>query len=96
MKKELFESLLSSIEEARKIADGKKRPSRHFKVNPLNIKELRGRLKLSQSQFAVMIGIPVATLRNWEQGRTSPEGPARVLIKAIHSNPKGVIQAINQ
>ena len=49
----------------------------------------------NQAQFADIVGIPVATLRNWEQGRTNPEGPARVLIRAIKNNPRGVIKAIN-
>lgn len=95
MKKSLFNDLLKSIDEARSIADGKKKPSRRFMVRPLDIKELRKKLKFSQTEFADIIGIPVATLRNWEQGRTNPEGPARVLITAIKNDPRGVIKAIH-
>ncbi|MFH1360403.1 MAG: NadS family protein [Candidatus Omnitrophota bacterium] len=95
MKKTLFNDLLKSITEAREIADGKKEPSRHFAVTPLNIKAMRTKLKLSQAEFANIIGIPVSTLRNWEQGRTYPEGPARVLMTAINNNPRGVIKAIH-
>jgi len=95
MKKTLFNDLIKSIKEARAIADGNKKPSRHFTVTPVDIKVLRRRLKLSQGQFADIIGIPVATLRNWEQGRTNPEGPARVLMTALKNNPRGVIKAIN-
>ena len=95
MKKVLFHDLLKSVKEARDIADGTRKPSRHFTVTPLNIKTLRRKLRYSQAQFAVIIGIPVATLRNWEQGRTYPEGPARVLMTALTNNPRGVIKAIN-
>jgi putative transcriptional regulator len=95
MKKKLFNDLLKSIKEAREIADGKKKPSRYFEVTPLDIKALRMKLKFSQSQFANIIGIPVATLRNWEQGRTDPDGPARVLMTALKNNPQEVIKAIN-
>ncbi len=95
MKKSLFNDLIKSIKEARDISDGKKKPSRHFTVTPIDIKTLRKELKFSQTQFADIIGIPVATLRNWEQGRTNPEGPARVLITALKNNPQGVIKAIN-
>lgn len=95
MKKKLFDDLVKSVREARAIADGNKKPSRHFKITPVDIKSLRKKLGFSQSQFADIIGIPVATLRNWEQGRTNPEGPARVLITAIKNNPRGVIKAIN-
>lgn len=95
MKKQLFNELIESIKEARDIADGKKKASRRFKVTALDIKALRQRLKLSQPQFAATIGISVATLRNWEQGRTVPEGPARVLITAIKNDPKAVVKAIH-
>jgi len=95
MKKKLFDDLLKSIKEARDIADGTRKPSRSFAVTPLDIKGLRMKLQFSQAQFAHIIGIPVATLRNWEQGRTDPEGPARVLMTAIKNNPQGVIKAIN-
>ena len=95
MKKTLFNDLLKSIKEAREIADGKKKPSRHFTVTPIDIKALRKKLKFSQAQFADIVGIPVATLRNWEQGRTNPEGPARVLMTALKNDPRGVIKAIN-
>ncbi|MDP8213314.1 MAG: NadS family protein [Candidatus Zapsychrus exili] len=95
MKEALFNDLIKSIKEAREIADGKKKPSRKFKIKPVDIKSIRKKLKFSQDQFANIVGIPVATLRNWEQGRTNPEGPARVLITAIRNNPRGVIKAIN-
>jgi len=95
MKKTLFNDLLKSIKEARAIADGKRKPSCHFTVTPIDIKAIRKKLKFSQTQFSDIIGIPVATLRNWEQGRTNPEGPARVLMTAIKNNPRGVIKAIN-
>lgn len=95
MKKQLFNELIGSIKEARDIADGKKKASRRFTVTALDIKALRQKLKLSQLQFAATIGISVATLRNWEQGRTNPEGPARVLIIAIKNDPRSVIKAIN-
>jgi len=95
MKKALFNNLIKSIKEAREIAAGKRKPARHFKVTPVDIKTLRKRLKFSQAEFAKIIGIPVGTLRNWEQGRTCPEGPARVLMTAIKNDPRGVIKAIN-
>jgi putative transcriptional regulator len=95
MKKVLFHGLLKSIREARDIADGKNKPSRRFTVTPVNIKTLRKKLNYSQAQFADIIGIPIATLRNWEQGRTNPEGPARVLMTALKNNPSSVIKAIN-
>jgi putative transcriptional regulator len=50
-------------------------------------------VKLSQPKFANLIGVEVSTLRNWEQGRREPTGPARVLIQAIEKDPEHVIKA---
>jgi putative transcriptional regulator len=44
----------------------------------------------SQRRFATMLGINVETLRNWEQGRRSPHGPARALLRLARANPKVV------
>ena len=49
---------------------------------------------LSQAKFAELLGIELATLRNWEQGRRQPTGPARALLRAIHNNPLEVIKAL--
>lgn len=60
----------------------------------LGIKELRARTKLSQSDFAALLGVELATLRNWEQGRRMPTGPARALLRAIRNDPQNVIRAL--
>ncbi|PYV38295.1 MAG: transcriptional regulator, partial [Acidobacteria bacterium] len=49
----------------------------------------------SQAEFALMIGVSVATLKNWEQGRRTPEGPARALLKVAAKNPKAVAEALS-
>jgi putative transcriptional regulator len=43
---------------------------------------------LSQAAFALRIGVPVATIRNWEQGQRSPQGPARILLALLERNPR--------
>ena len=63
-------------------------------VKPKDIKSIRSRLKVSQSQFAYLIGVKVATLQNWEQGRTTPEGPAQTLLRVIAHNPDIVMEAL--
>ncbi|PWK63865.1 helix-turn-helix domain-containing protein [Aminobacter sp. AP02] len=52
------------------------------------LKLIRGTLDTSQVDFAVLLGIPVATLQNWEQRRTEPDAVARALIDLIHDDPK--------
>ena len=49
---------------------------------------VRARTKLTQSQFAPRIGVPIETVRNWEQGKRSPRGPARALLKVIDKAPQ--------
>jgi len=48
---------------------------------------IRARSKLTQAEFAARIGVPIETVRNWEQGKRSPRGPARALLKMIDKAP---------
>ncbi len=50
-------------------------------------RNIRARTKLTQAEFAARIGVPIETVRNWEQGKRSPRGPARALLKLIDSAP---------
>lgn len=68
--------------------------SRRFDYTPLDIKKMREDLHKSQPEFADLIGVSVATLRNWEQGRRYPVGPARALLKVVSENPKAVLKAL--
>jgi len=95
MKKKDFEQLVSSVREAGEIRRGKKKPSRVFRFKPADVKRVRDRLGKSQTEFAMMIGVSVATLRNWEQGRRTPEGPARALLKVASKNPEAVAKALS-
>jgi putative transcriptional regulator len=58
------------------------------------VKTVRRALGLTQEEFAARYDIPVGTLRDWEQGRTQPDRPARAYIKVIASNPEWVSQAL--
>jgi putative transcriptional regulator len=65
-----------------------------FQIDPLDIKQIREEYNLTQEQFAAMPGISVRTLRNWEQGRRVPEGPARVLLQVAARHPEAVLDTI--
>ncbi len=95
MKDEEFSKLVESIKEAGKIKRGQKKANRIFKVNPPSIKTIRNKLHVSQSQFALMIGVSTSTLQNWEQGRREPDGPAKALLKVALKNPKAVLEALH-
>jgi putative transcriptional regulator len=60
----------------------------------IDVAAIRRKTGLSQPAFASRIGVPVATLRNWEQGHRSPQGPARVLLALLDRNPKIVEETL--
>jgi putative transcriptional regulator len=95
MKKEHFEKLVASIKEAGEIKAGRRAPSRVYEINPPEIKYVREKLNVSQNQFALMIGVSVRTLQNWEQGRRKPEGPAKALLRIASKNPNAVLDALH-
>lgn len=96
MKRENFEELLESVREGGRILRGEAKPSREFVFTPEDVQSIRKKLKKSQDEFALMLGVSVATLRNWEQGRRHPHGPARALLKIAAENPKAVERALGR
>jgi putative transcriptional regulator len=62
---------------------------------PTDVQAVRAKLGASQSEFALMIGVSVATLRNWEQGRRTPDGPALALLRVAAKNPEAVANALH-
>jgi putative transcriptional regulator len=60
----------------------------------VNVKAIRRRLGLTQDEFSRRFGIPQGTLRDWEQGRRRPEGPARAFLLVIQHEPKAVERAL--
>ena len=58
------------------------------------IKTLRRALRLTQEEFAARYRIPLGTLRDWEQGRSEPDQPARAYLTVIASDPEGVRRAL--
>jgi putative transcriptional regulator len=90
-----FQDLLTSVRQAGQIRRGTRRPSRTTTFRPTDVQAVRAKLGASQAEFARMIGVSVATLRNWEQGRRTPDGPALALLRVAARNPKAVIQALH-
>jgi putative transcriptional regulator len=89
-----FNNLVASIRQAGAIRRGDRRPSRAFEFKPEDVRGIRRNLRKSQTEFALLIGVSVATLRNWEQGRRVPEGPARALLRVAAENPRALIRAL--
>jgi putative transcriptional regulator len=90
MRKEPLTDLIESVRQGGAILRGKAKASRTFEIAAPDVKRIRAQYQLSQSEFAALMGISVATLRNWEQGRRAPEGPARVLLQVAAKHPDAV------
>lgn len=76
------------------IRRGERQPSREFFVDAAKVKEVRAITRLSQAQFAAVLQVDVGTLRNWEQGRRHPTGPAKAILRAIQVDPGNVLRAL--
>ncbi len=63
-------------------------------AGPPAVRDLRRRACLTQMEFAAKLGVPVETIRNWEQGKRAPRGPARALLAVIAHAPDTVFQAL--
>jgi putative transcriptional regulator len=96
MKKALFDELLQSIKEAGAIARGEVEPARVTKFEAVDTRTVREKFGVTQLAFSRMIGVSRATLRNWEQGRRRPHGPARVLLLVAAKHPEVVRRAIEE
>lgn len=90
--------IIASLREAVDWVEGKNVPVRvtTVQVPMIDVRATRKRLRLSQAEFAARFGFQPATLRNWEQGRTRPDGPARVLLAVIARHPEAVEDALRK
>jgi putative transcriptional regulator len=88
MKKADFELLLKSMEEAKHFFQTGKIPGGRLHIpKAIDSAAIRAKAGLTQIEFAKQIGVSVATLRNWEQGRRVPDGPAQVLLAMLAKDP---------
>ena len=96
MKKDLFEELLASVKQGGAILRGERKASRTFSLEEPDTRGIRERYQLSQESFARLMGISVLTLRNWEQGRRTPHGPAKVLLQVAAKHPEAVLDVVRR
>jgi putative transcriptional regulator len=96
MSRRAADGILRGLNEALAFAEGTADVSL-YKVHippEIDVRAIRGRLGLTQQQFAVRFGFSVNTLRHWEQGRRVPEGPTRAYLLVIDREPKAVEKAL--
>lgn len=94
MKNVLYNHLVDSVHQADEIVRGMRQPSRDFFFDAAKVKDVRAITRLSQTKFAAVLQVDVGTLRNWEQGRRQPTGPAKALLRAIKADPRNVLKAL--
>jgi putative transcriptional regulator len=97
MKDEDFDALMASVAEARAFAQGQSVLGlRVHHIPAIDIAAIRKKTGATQDGFARQIGVSTATLRNWEQGRRQPEGPARVLLSMLARDPGIVARVLSE
>ncbi|MCD4692166.1 MAG: helix-turn-helix domain-containing protein [Calditrichales bacterium] len=96
MNDKLFQELMDSVKQGGAILRGDAKPSRVFNFENPDVKAIREKYGLSQNKFAKLLGISASTLRNWEQGRRNPEGPARILLSIADKHPEAILDSVYQ
>jgi putative transcriptional regulator len=96
MKSKMFDELLQSVREGGAILRGRSKASHRLEIQSSGVREIRERTSLSQSEFALLIGVSVKTIQNWEQARRQPTGPAAALLRIIAHEPRLAVQAIHR
>jgi len=87
--------LIASLSQAVEHARGKKKTGMRVTVVDVpDVRAIRKSLHMSQQRFAMSFRIPLATLKNWEQGRRHPDAPAAAYLLAIRRRPKEIMEAV--
>ena len=94
MNKKMLDEVLESVVQGGRILRGEMKPARRSEIRDEDIRAIRKKLGVTQREFALLIGVSVGTLRNWEQGRRRPDGPAQALLRVAAKNPRAVAAAL--
>ena len=87
--------LITSLQQAAAHARGRKRRGvRVTRIEIPDVKAIRRSLRMSQNRFSAAYRIPLATLKNWEQGRRQPDAPAAAYLLAIKRRPQEIMEAV--
>ena len=90
-----FESIKQGLTEAIEFARGKPTKAVIHEFSPVDVKAIRKKVGMTQSDFASAFGISLGTLRHWERGDRKPRGPALVLLNIVAKEPKAVLRALS-
>lgn len=90
-----FESIKQGLSEAMEYAIGKTTKAVVHNFDAVDVKKIRSQIGMSQTEFASAFGISLGTLRHWERGDRTPQGPALVLLNVVAKEPKAVLKALS-
>jgi len=91
---EIAKSIRNGLEEAVAYSEGKCPEAVVHEFSPIDVKNVRAKMGMSQNEFASAFGISVSTLRHWERGDRVPQGPALVLLNVVEKEPQAVLKAL--
>ena len=91
---DFFESIKQGLNEAVSFSKGEYHKAIVHEYSPVDVKRIRSKMGMSQNEFASVFGISVSTLRHWERGDRTPNGPALVLLNVVDKEPQAVINAL--
>ncbi len=96
MSKRALDKIMQGVEEARAYLEGPAEKSRYRVHVPkkVDVKKIRHRLGMSQETFAATYGFALSAVRDWEQGRRTPDRSARILLKIVEKEPDAVTRAL--
>lgn len=92
MDKKLFDALTQSVSEMKAHRAGAKTGARIHVPKQVDVAAMRKKLGMTQKDFCATFAIPERTLKSWERGERTPEGPARVLLTMISREPHTVLR----
>ena len=92
----LFDQLVTSVEQAGAIRRNEQTAEREFEYSAVDVKAIRETTGRTQESFAQMIGASLSTVRSWEQGKRHPVGTARVLLRLFRSDPKAADELLHR
>jgi putative transcriptional regulator len=91
---EFFNSIKQGLNEALEFSEGKCPQAKVHQFSPIDVKNIRKKVGMSQTEFSSAFGISVSTLRHWERGDRVPHGPALVLLNVVEKEPQVVLKAL--
>ncbi|KQM98297.1 helix-turn-helix domain-containing protein [Sphingomonas sp. Leaf25] len=92
--KSAFDKIAAGLNDA--IAHATGEADRAKEASPIDVAAIRRRTGMTQAQFAQAYHLPVGTVRDWEQSRTRPDAPARVLLTLIGTEPETIERIVRR